>query len=42
MNVVNKFLGFIGFEEFGYGFFLKFLIKYKELMEVIEEVGGMV
>lgn len=40
-NVVNKFPGFTGFEEFGYGSFLKFLTKHKELMEAIEEVGGM-
>ncbi|XP_022793492.1 uncharacterized protein LOC111332406 isoform X4 [Stylophora pistillata] len=40
-NVVNKFPGFTGFEEFGYGSFLKFLTKHKELMEATEEVGGM-
>ena len=40
-NVVNKFPGFNSFEEFGYGSFLKFLIKHKALLETIEEVGGM-
>ena len=40
-NVVNKFPGFNGFEEFGYGSFLKFLTKHKALLEAIEEVGGM-
>ena len=40
-NVVNKFPGFKGFEDFGYGSFLKFLTKHKELMEAIEQVGGM-
>lgn len=35
-NFVSKFLGFSGFEDFGYGFFLKFLMKYKDLFEVIE------
>lgn len=40
-NVVNKFPGFNGFEDFGYGSFLKFLTKHKELLETIEQVGGM-
>ena len=40
-NVVNKFPGFSGFEDFGYGSFLKFLTKHKELLEAIEQVGGM-
>ena len=39
-NVVNKFPGFSGFD-FGYGSFLKFLTKHKELLEAIEQVGGM-
>lgn len=40
-TVVNKFPGFNGFEDFGYGSFLKFLTKHKELLEAIEQVGGM-
>lgn len=40
-NVVNKFPGFNGFEDFGYGSFLKFLTKHRELLEAIEQVGGM-
>ena len=40
-NVVTKFPGFNGFEEFGYGSFLKFLTNHKALLEAIEEVGGM-
>lgn len=40
-NVVNKFPGFNGFEEFGYGSFLRFLTKHKELLDAIEQVGGM-
>ena len=40
-NVVSKFPGFSGFEDFGYGSFLKFLTKHKELLEAIEQVGGM-
>ena len=40
-NVVNKFPGFNSFEEFGYGSFLRFLTKHKELLDAIEQVGGM-
>ena len=40
-NVVNKFPGFTGFEEFGYGSFLKFFTKHKKLKKATEEVGGM-
>ena len=40
-NVVIKFPGFTGFEEFGYGSFLKFLTKHKKLKKATEEVGGM-
>ena len=40
-NVANKFPGFNGFEEFGYGSFLKFLTKHQDLLEAIEQVGGM-
>ena len=40
-NVVNKFPGFNGFQDFGYGSFLKFLTKHKELLEAIEQVGSM-
>lgn len=40
-NFVSKFPGFSGFEDFGYGSFLKFLTKHKDLLEAIEQVGGM-
>ncbi|XP_078347983.1 uncharacterized protein LOC144633073 isoform X2 [Oculina patagonica] len=40
-NIVNKFPGFNSFDEFGYGSFLRFLTKHKELLEAIEQVGGM-
>ena len=40
-NVVNKFPSFNSFEEFGYGSFLRFLTKHKELLDAIEQVGGM-
>lgn len=40
-NVVNKFPGFSGFEDFGYGSFLRFLTKHQDLIETIEQVGGM-
>lgn len=40
-NVVNKFPGFNGFEDFGYGSFLRFLTKHQDLLETIEQVGGM-
>lgn len=40
-NFVSKFPGFNGFEDFGYGSFLKFLTKHKDLLEAIEQVGGM-
>ena len=40
-NFVSKFPGFNGFEDFGYGSFLKFLTKHQDLLEAIEQVGGM-
>ena len=39
-NVMNRYSGFDGFEAFGYGSFLKFLMKHKALRETIAEVGG--
>ena len=39
-NVMNRYSGFDGFEAFGYGSFLKFLMKHKALREAIAEVGG--
>ena len=40
-SVLNKFPGFDRFEDFGYGSFLTFLTAHKELLEAIEEVGGL-
>ena len=39
-KVMNRYSGFDGFEAFGYGSFLKFLMKHKALREAIAEVGG--
>ena len=40
-NVVSKFPEFNSFEELGYGSFLKLLMSHKELVEAIEQVGGL-
>lgn len=40
-SVLNKFPDFHRFEDFGYGSFLTFLTARKELLEAIEEVGGL-
>lgn len=40
-NVVSKFPEFSSFEELGYGSFLRFLTSHKELVEDMEQVGGL-
>ena len=40
-NVVSKFPDFACFENLGNGSFLKFLTSHKELLEAIEQVGGL-